>query len=272
MPRNLAHAVSNARPARASSGVHRANGGTTAPAGSSRGPTTGLSSNRAFNTNHPSYVAQPSKPAPSAPAAAPAPAAPTGMPWDARAQQEFGAAQTKYNDTIAELQGNWATREQFYGFGANGANNPYSQASLLAKHHEWNERGRSNASGLQAFAGSNVNAEREEVGRYTTSYEQLLQAYEAEKAQNQRKEEQAKHEEEEGEENAQLGAIERAQQTEPEPVAAPGGGNKPGLGGDPAHPNAYRAGVGAGKSKPQAPPGYHAYKGPGNQWWFAPNS
>jgi hypothetical protein len=204
------------------------------------------------------------------------------MPWDAQAQQEVGEATNNYNDTIAELGANWAGRETYYGFGENGANNPYSQAALLAKHHEWNERGRSNASGLQAFAGSNVNAERQEVGRYTTSYGQLLQAYEAEKAANDAKKERALHEYQDvvGVEgkggSAQLGAIQRAQETEPEPVAPPegggGGGDKPGLGGDPAHPNAYRAGVGAGKSKPQAPPGYHAYKGPGNQWWFAPNS
>lgn len=151
------------------------------------------------------------------------------MPWDAQAQQESGEALTAETNTIAELGANWAGRETYYGFGDNGANNPYSQAALLATHHEWNERGRSNSSGLQAFAGSNVNAEREEQGRYTTSYGQLLQAYQAEKAAETAKEERAKQELNDAESAAQLGAIQRAQESEPEPaaVSSPGGGGTP---------------------------------------------
>jgi hypothetical protein len=71
------------------------------------------------------------------------------MPWDARAQQESGEALTNEQNTLNELGANWTGREIYYGFGENGANNPYSQAAMLAKHHEWNERGRQNGAGLQ---------------------------------------------------------------------------------------------------------------------------
>jgi hypothetical protein len=149
----------------------------------------------------------------------------TTLPWDAQAQAESNDATTRYTNAEAGLAGNWASRESFYGFGDNGANNPYSQAALLATHHEWNERGRSNASGLHAFDGSNVNARNEEANRYASSYEQLLQAYEAEKAQKTREEEAAQREYEDvvgvdgkgG--SAQLGAIQRASEAEPAPIA-----------------------------------------------------
>jgi hypothetical protein len=226
--RNLANAVAAARPVRASSGVHAANGGTTAQSiGVSRAKTAsgiGLGAAR---------VVKPAASAP-APATASAPAPGISMPWDARAQQEVGEAQTTEGNALGELGADWTGREAYYGFGANGANNPYSQATLLATHHEWNERGRSNASGLQAFAGSNVNAERENVNNYTTSYGQLLQAYEAEKVSKEAREEAAKRELAAAEQAAQLAAIERAAETAPEPVAAPsspGGGNQEQAGG-----------------------------------------
>jgi hypothetical protein len=223
MSRSVANAVANARPARASSGVGPAKslGKVVGVPGSPQVPQVNQKggANRAASLNPLTKRVESS-----APTAAAATNPSTGLPWDARAEQEAQEAKTGYENTEAELAGNWTAREGYYGFGANGADNPYSQAALLATHHEWNERGRSNASGLQTFAGSNVNAERQEVGRYTTSYGQLLQAYEDEKAAKERDEEAAKRSYEgvagEGG-TAQLGALQRAGETEPQPVAAP---------------------------------------------------
>jgi hypothetical protein len=226
MARSVAAAVAAARPVRAASGVGNATslGKVVGVPGSPQVPQVSQKggANRGTSLN-PLTKRVAGGGAPSASAAA-APTRDSAAPWDAQAESEAGEAETAFNTKEAELAGNWTAREGYYGFGANGANNPYSQASLLATHHEWNERGVLNGAGNQLYAGSTVNAHRQETGRYTTSYGQLLQAYEDEKAAKEREETAAGSAYETALKNAGLGAIGRASATEPEPVAAGGGG------------------------------------------------
>lgn len=249
MARSVANAVANARPVPKVVGIK---GSPQVPQVNQKGGT-----NRSTSLNPLTKSYEASNPV----AAASAPPPPAGMPWDSAAQQQVNEAKTGYEDTESELAGGWAAREGYYGFGENGANNPLSQAALLATHHEWNERGRSNSSGLQAFAGSNVNAEREEVGHYTTSYGQLLQAYEDEKAAKEREEEKAKRDYESvaGEGGtAQLGALQRAGESEA-PAVGPEGPEGGGGG----------SGGGGGKSKPPKPssaPANKKWAWNGSQW------
>lgn len=205
------------------------------------------------------------------------------MPWDSQAEREWGDSERGYNDRVAGLQGDWVAREDWYGLG--GVSNPYSQAALLSHRHEVDQRGVMNSAGLQLYSGSTVNRRAAADRSFNIDLESLRAAYEAERARKDREVESARHDWEREQGAIREGAAGRAAEREPPPAPEPPGGDggedgggggggrdKPGLGDDPAHPRAYRAGVGAGKPKPQAPPGYHAYKGPGNQWWFAPNS
>jgi hypothetical protein len=191
------------------------------------------------------------------------------VPWDSQAEREWGAGEKAYQDRRSALEGDWQSRDEWFGLGE--TNNPYSQASLLSHRHEVGKRGVMNSAGLQLYSGSTVNARASTDRTFNIGLESLKAAYEAERARKDRELLQAQHEWESEGNEIREGAVGRVAESEPPPAPGPEGGGQPGLGGDPTHPRAYRAGVGAGKAKPPAPPGFHAYKGPGNQWWFAPN-
>lgn len=215
----------------------------------------------------------------SASSAPPPSAPPVGRPWDSTAERQWGAGEQKYHDIYAELEGSWKAREDYYGLGL--TKSPYSQAALMERQHEVNSRSNLNSIGNQLYSGSLLNRQSGTDRRFDVGIEGLRAAYSADKEANELSKTKAQHEWEREQGEISEEAVQRAEEAEPPPapVAEGGGGgggggggaSLPGLGGDPQHPNAYKAGVGAGKNKPKAPPGYHAYVGPGNQWWFAPN-
>ncbi len=183
-----------------------------------------------------------------------APAAPAVKPWDAQAEEQWGAGEQSYNDRLAELEGGWQSREEWYGLGA--TKNPYSQAALLERRHEIARRGNLNSAGNQLYAGSLVNAMAGADRNYNEGFESLRAAYAAEQEQNERQKEQARHEREAEEGATNREAIERAEEVEPPPTPGPegaGGGNKKGKakkgkgGGGPGVAPAKPAGKGKGK-------------------------
>lgn len=199
---------------------------------------------------------------------------PQGAPWDPRAQAETAGNQRSYEDTNANLAASENQNLRQYGWNQT-YKNPYSEASRLQRRHTGEGTGNLTTAGLNAYSGSFLNKGDNIDFRFTRDRASSEAAEAAVLAQIARERDQARHNWETGNEEAAAGAAERAAKSETEPQPSGddggGGGNRPGLGGDKDNPNAYRAGVGAGKSKPKAPPGYHAYKGPGNQWWFAPD-
>lgn len=200
------------------------------------------------------------------------PQASTAMPWDSQATLESAGSYRNAEDKLAGLRGNWDAEQRSIGLGQGYENNPYSQASLLVRQKEINTRGINQRPG-QLYSGATINHLGQAERGYNEGYAHLQEGYEARRGQVEREELATQHEIQQAQEEAQLAAIERAreQAPEPAPVGGGGGGGAPGLGSDPAHPSAYKSGVGAGKAKPNPPPGYHVYKGPGNQWYFAPN-
>jgi len=216
--RRGASGVQNARPARSGIGVGPGRPAGQRPPRNPQGPQT------------PSYT----------------PPAPVGSPWDAQAEREAGESQTSYGDQLAMLQGNWQAREDWYGLGA--TNNPYSQASLLQRRHEVEQRGVLTGSGNQLYAGSTVNARAATDRRYSVDREALEAQFAAESSQHEREQEALQHAR--GAEGGRIkeGAIGREEEREPPP--APLGPGKPSGGGGKKGGKAGKKGPGVGGNKP----------------------
>jgi hypothetical protein len=151
----------------------------------------------------------------------------TAMPWDSSATDAVNVAGMSYGNAISAIGANEDFTKRNIGIGAGYENNPYSQASLLVRQKEIGSRGTINRAGNQLYAGSTVNrlggVERGYgEGRY--NLEQQLAADEA-KWGAQRNE--AAQIQQEKELAAQEAAIQRANETAPEPAPvgpAPSGG------------------------------------------------
>lgn len=204
----------------------------------------------------------------------PSPVPGSSSPWDTDpiSQAKFTNAATNYTKAIAYDATSRQSLVNSYGFNTVGPNGeqigavytPYSVASLLQRSHEINRRGAVNGAGLSLYSGSTTNHLQQADRRYGQEEAGKRGEFESSLRGIEKEEQEALENKQNAEEEGKEGAVDRAKE-DPLPEIPPG------LGQDPAHPNAYKAGVGAGKEKPKAPAGYHAYKGPGNQWWFAPD-
>jgi hypothetical protein len=205
----------------------------------------------------------------------------TTSPWDTDpiSQSKFTNANTNYSNAIGYDASNRESLVNSYGWGAIGPNgetinpvySPFSIASLLQRTHDINRRGAVNGAGLNLYSGATTSHLQQADFRYGQEEHSKRGEFEEGLGKIKLNEQEALEGKQAGEEEGKTGAVERAGQ-EPNPVVPEDEGpKKPGLGADPQHPKAYKSGVGAGKEKPKAPPGYHAYKGADNQWWFAPN-
>lgn len=206
MARNLAVRVAAARPARAGSGV--ANARVAAPrigVGQARSTGIGLSAAHAVA-------------GPAGPSASPT-SPPSGSPWDSQAEREWGAGEQAYNDRVSGLEGDWQSRQEWYGLGE--TNNPYSQAGLLAHNHEVGQRGVMNGAGLQLYSGSTVNARASQDRSFDIGLESLKAAFAAEQARVDREEEGVTHQWESDQGAIREGALARAAEAEPPPAPLP---------------------------------------------------
>lgn len=155
------------------------------------------------------------------------PGGPTAMPWDSMATADVGGAYRNASDKLAGLQGNWDAEQRTYGIGPGFENNPYSKASLLQRQREIGQRGNLNRAGNQLYAGSTLNRAGGIDRDFSEGRAHLQESYEARRAQVEREELATQHELQSEQERAQAEAIQRAEESAPEPIAAygaPGGG------------------------------------------------
>lgn len=177
------------------------------------------------------------------------------MPWDSTAQREASGLGNEAADTRATLSNRWQQQQEEMGLGE-GASNPYSHASQLARERDNNQRGVVNTAGNNLYSGSTVNAQRQTERQYDEGFNQLTAAYDRNKAAYERGTGKTDRDYQLGMAAIKEGALNRALASEPQPLA-PGGGAgarragvvaRPGRGGRRAparRAGARRAGVGA---------------------------
>jgi len=90
---------------------------------------------------------------------------PSAMPWDSQAQRESGELGNEAADTRASLAAQYAKAQSDLGFGS-GASNPYSASAENKTQLTNDQRGITNASGNQLYAGSTANAQSSARGAY----------------------------------------------------------------------------------------------------------
>lgn len=182
------------------------------------------------------------------------PQASTAMPWDSQATLESAGQYRSAEDKLAGLRGNWDAEQRSIGIGQGYENNPYSQASLLQRQREIGIRGINQRPG-QLYSGATINHLGQAERGYNEDFAHLQESYEARKAGVEREELATQHEIQQAQEAAQLAAIERAREAEPEPAPV-AGAPAPGQGvpGTPGWKGQAPRGKGAGTIKPWTPP------------------
>lgn len=146
---------------------------------------------------------------------------PAPLPWDSISTLESGSSQRRQGDTMSQIASERDRSERYYGIGEGyNVNNPYSQAAQLMAQHNAGRLGTVNAAGNQLYAGSTINHLRGVDNRYNVARNSLDERRADSLAGFQQGELRAQREGEEGAEDAQIGAIERAEQQPLE--AAPG--------------------------------------------------
>jgi hypothetical protein len=177
-----------------------------------------------------------------APAGAPgAPGAPAGaspLPWDSRANTDAAGALRSRDDTFASLDANFEAKERGYGLSPGFQNSPYSQALMLQRRHDIERKGAITGAGRRLYAGSTVGHLRGADFSYDRDLTGLKEQEAIDRANYERDRNAAQHQYETDSEDAQSGAIERREETEPDSSAAPAkkkikrkgqnGGNKKG--------------------------------------------
>lgn len=148
------------------------------------------------------------------------------LPWDARATAETAGAIRKGSDSLATLQANDEIQKRNFGIESGYDNSPYSQAALLQRRHDIEHRGALAGAGRQLYAGSTVNHLRGTDFAFSRDMTSLREQAEAAAQQNARERTAAEHDEQNAAEEAQAGAIERAEEAEPDASAAPAGKKK----------------------------------------------
>lgn len=156
---------------------------------------------------------------------APGLGAPAPMPWDSTAQREASRLGNEAADTRAGLGGEFSRVENELGFGS-GADNPYSQAAALKQQHEANRRGITNTAGNQLYAGSTVNKQSAARSQYDTGEKRLEDSYAEAQAAYNRGLGRTARDESQGMLEIKEGAIGRALESDPEPLAVSSGRTK----------------------------------------------
>jgi hypothetical protein len=141
------------------------------------------------------------------------------VPWDSGAETSAQGLGLQYANRQAGLSGDQTYEEEQTGIGANGANNPYSDAAMLKRQRDIGNRGAVNGAGNQLYAGSTVNAVRGVAG----AYDRNLKGLEASFARNQelrrRQQQEAEADYQTGLGSIQESALDRAVESPSEPVA-----------------------------------------------------
>jgi hypothetical protein len=159
-------------------------GGTTAPAGAAKSPTTGIGRNQQAPNPGRLGQAQPASggglsAAPQPGAAAPAKPQPL-LPWDvAAANSEAGAFKANAN-TLTGLDAGWQRTQQAYGLEgpyADAASNPYSRSALLQRSYDNAKTGSRNSAGRGIYAGSYVNAQNANTHNFNLGRDELQKSY-----------------------------------------------------------------------------------------------
>lgn len=156
------------------------------------------------------------------------------MPWDSTAERESATLGNEAGDTRASLAAKWQAQQEELGLGE-GASNPYSHASQLSRERDANQRGITNTAGANLYAGSTVNAQRTATRQYDEGLGQLTAAYDRSKAAYERGTGQTDRDYQLGVSKIKEGAINRALESEPAPLAPGPGRVRPArAGGRPA--------------------------------------
>ncbi|HEX7246424.1 MAG TPA: hypothetical protein VF245_12765 [Solirubrobacterales bacterium] len=145
------------------------------------------------------------------------------MPWDSTAQREASGLGNEAADTRASLSNRWQQQQEEMGLGE-GASNPYSHASQLARERDNNQRGVTNTAGNNLYSGSTVNAQRQTQSQYDEGFNQLTAAYDRSKQAFERGSGKTERDYQQGMAAIKEGAINRALASEPQPLAPGGGG------------------------------------------------
>jgi hypothetical protein len=142
----------------------------------------------------------------------------TVSPWDSQAERESSEAGFERAATGANLTAARNAEEEQSGLGA-GADNPYSDAAMLKRQREANSRGQLNTAGNSLYSGSTLNAQREISSAYDRSYNALTTKDALQAAAFQRGTDETNREYELGLDKIKEGALNRALESEPAPLA-----------------------------------------------------
>lgn len=140
------------------------------------------------------------------------------MPYDSTAEREGAELGNEAGDTRAQLTTKFLRSQEDLGFGA-GATNPYSSAAQLARERDAAQRGTLNAAGNSLHAGSTLNATRETAQRYDEGRKALEQSYDRSRTDYESGGQQTERDYQLGLAKIKEGALNRALEKEPAPIA-----------------------------------------------------
>lgn len=149
------------------------------------------------------------------------------MPYDSTAEREGAELGNEAGDTRARLTTRFLRQQEDLGFGA-GAANPYSSAALLVREREAAQRGSLQTAGNSLYAGSTLNASREIGQRYDEGRKKLEQSYDRARTDYEEGGQQTERDYRLGLAKIKEGALNRALEREPAPLAP---GRRAGSGG-----------------------------------------
>lgn len=144
------------------------------------------------------------------------------MPFDSIAQREEAQLGNESADTRASLAAKYAAAQSDLGFGS-GASNPYSQSAENQTQLDNNQRGITNASGNQLYAGSTANAQSGARSEYDKNQKQIEDQFASEQANYNSGVAQTNRDEALGARGIREGAIERRASSKPAPLGVGGG-------------------------------------------------
>jgi len=140
------------------------------------------------------------------------------MPYDSTAEREGAELGNEAGDTRAQLTNQFVRAQEDLGFGA-GATNPYSSAALLARERAASQRGNLNTAGNSLYAGSTLNAARETETRYDEGRKKLEASYDRARTDYEQGGQETERDYKLGLAKIKEGALNRALEREPAPVA-----------------------------------------------------
>ena len=152
------------------------------------------------------------------------------MPWDSQAQRESAELGAESADARTGLAAGFDRAQRELGFGA-GAGDPYSLAAQNKTALASNQRGITNASGNQLYAGSTANAQSSARSEFDKTQKGLEDEFaQAQTAFNQGTARTAR-DEQIAQAGIKEGALERRLATDPRPLGVGGPRGRPARGG-----------------------------------------